>query len=269
MARKDLHEASIAFKALLWEAKYGLASRSHSLVEWALAPYRVFPHMLRKLKPDVILTQICAHQVLEKEEVVAAIQGLVDQNLYLIDINPNNLEDVWKDIFLVAKVLGKNSEAQQVTDNLKARLALVKKISTGRPKKQVLCLEWGDPLCVAKSIVSEIMSLVGGINVDARSRSKMLNWDLVKVLDPEVLVVGIPHYGLEESFQRIIDSAKNFLPKSSTLLNPQLFVVSGITLFSKSGPGIIELLEVLAEILHPESQPFGHLDVLWRRLELV
>ena len=52
----------------------------------------------------------------------------------------------------------------------------------------------------------------------------------------------------------------------SRSLNRRVFLADGNQFFNRPGPRLVESLEILAELLHPDACVFGHEGTGWQRL---
>lgn len=253
-------------QALLWESAYcSFQPLPAPLVEWALAPYRVFPSTLVELKPDFVITQVQIGGIASLPEVEAAVQALCLSKVRVLHLNPQCLNDLWRDISLIACEIGFRRKGQKLIDALKKRVDLVRGMAMGRPRKRVLCLKWSNPLVAAESWVSELVQLAGGMDVGCLQI--MLSWEIIRKLDPEILIFANTGWDLNRTYQEVARIATDGCFEPWTLSQTlHVVVADGSCIFSRPGPHLVESLEALIEILHPESQPFGHSGSLWRTL---
>ena len=138
--------------------------RVKAVLRDAVSVYRVFPEVLERLKPTVIITQTqCEVCAVSLKDVEAAVCELVSSRPKIVSLEPMSLADLWKDIRIVAKALDVLERAEVLIADLQSRLSelesRVKKLSD-RPR--IACLEWIDPLMAAGNWVPELVEIAGG-----------------------------------------------------------------------------------------------------------
>ena len=99
-----------------------------SLLQEALSIYRVKEDTIRKLKPDIIITQsqcdVCAVNI---KDVRIAIEQAIGINPEIISLSPTCLEDVWNDILELGIVLEKEIIAKKLVKNIKNDISIILK----------------------------------------------------------------------------------------------------------------------------------------------
>ena len=242
-----------------------------TLLHSALSLYDIEPAKLRELQPDLILTQaqceVCAVSLPEVEQAVGEWTG---RRPRLISLSPQRLVDLWENIREIAEALGSVESGRELLQQLKGRVAdvIVKTVPMKR-RPSVGCLEWFDPLMAAGNWVPELVELAGGLNLfgEAGKHSPWLNWEAVQEHDPEVLVL-MP-CGFDLARTRVEAALLARLPdweKLRAVKSGRIFVVDGNQFFNRPGPRLVDSLEMLAEIFHPDEFNFGHRGKGWERL---
>ena len=117
--------------------------------------------------------------------------------------------------------------------------------------------------------VPELVELAGGRNLvgEAARHSPWLNWETLRRHDPEIIVImpcgfDIPRIRLEMPplFQQ------PGWAKLRAVKNHRVYLTDGNQYFNRPGPRIVESLEILAEICHPDRFNFGHQGKSWEKL---
>lgn len=221
--------------------------------------YTIDLYRLREAKPDIILTQaLCDVCALNFDDVVQAAQAL-EPPPKIISLNPHLLADVLADIRQVGAVTGKIPEAEALVLSLQERMDRVRTaplVSTQRPR--VMCLEWLDPLFSAGHWVPEMVELAGGTNglAEKGEVSAQIQWDRVVEFNPEILILMPCGFDVQRTQQEAGVLCQ--LPGWSELpavRNKHVFAVNGAAYFNRSGPRLIDGLEILSSIIHPEIFP--------------
>lgn len=214
------------------------------------------------------------HGALDQDEVCHRLSECVGKPVRIVHMDPQNLEDVWGDFLQVANALHEPEKGRAAVERMKDRIRLVQGLAKGRQKRRVLCLQWMDPLFAAGAWVPELLSLAGGESVaaEAGGPSVALTEESLTNVRPEVVIFAICGCDLKQSVKEVTSAAKRGILEHVERVKVgklAMAVVNAAKLFSRPGPTLIESLEVIAEVLYPESQPFGHRGKLWTSLELL
>jgi iron complex transport system substrate-binding protein len=226
------------------------------------SPYRIDSARLQHARPDLILTQaLCDVCALDHNEVVAASQSL-EPTPQIISLNPHSLTDIFFDIRLVGSVTGKMAEADSLVARLQERVAAIERKTLSARRPRVACVEWLDPLFSAGHWVPEMVTLAGGHNrlAEKGETSRRIEWSEVLEFSPEVLVLMPCGFDVARTLREAEGLSR--APRWSELpavRNRRVFAVNAAAYFSRSGPRLIDGLEILARIVHPEifSEPFA------------
>jgi iron complex transport system substrate-binding protein len=219
--------------------------------------YIIDEKRLREAAPDVILTQgLCDVCAIDYNEVVNASATLANKPK-IVSLTPNCLTDVLSDVARVGEATGHRLKAEQVVRDLEQRISAVREQAARRSAgPRVACLEWFDPIYAAGHWVPEMIELAGGHDVLGRkgAPSEKINWKTVVDLAPDVIVLMPCGFDTQRTAQEA--TALNRLEGWHDLpavRAGKVFAVNGHAFFSRPGPRLVDGLEILAEIIHPES----------------
>ncbi len=257
----DVRKKPIISKSVLSGKKKNYTSRQiHNLVEShqhkGLSIYDIDEGYLKKVKPDLILTQeLCEVCAIPYSQVLKAAKVL-DQGPKVVSLEPRTLEDVLDNILLVGKLTGTQGRAEHFVSELRKRIDLVKSKAQGVTKRpKVLSLEWTDPPMAAGHWVPQMIQIAGGRDEMVKVGEWTVNLTWSRVVDhrPEVIVVMPCSYTLEESSReaRALDKVDGW-KTIPAVQEGKVYAVNAGWYFSRSGPGLVTGLEIMAEILHPE-----------------
>jgi iron complex transport system substrate-binding protein len=219
--------------------------------------YALDAGLLEDLGPDLILTQglcdVCAVSTSLVERAVAGMKGEPE----ILTLNPTSLRDVLDDTLRIGGALGRGNETREKVAALQGRLADVEQAVAGLPRPRVGCIEWLDPPFSAGHWVPEMVGVAGGEELFARpgERSVRLSWDEVFEAAPEVIVL-MP-CGFDAN--RAVEEARRVLPglpdwgELPAVKEGQVWAVDANSHFSRPAPRLVEGVEILARILHPEA----------------
>jgi iron complex transport system substrate-binding protein len=218
-----------------------------------LAIYELDEDELREAEPDLIVTQalcpVCAVSYEEVSEVAQRLPGAPQ----VISLDPKTFGETLGDIRTIATATDRKDEGVNLVRSIADRVDRVRLAVRGRPRPQVAALEWLDPVFVAGHWTPQLIEMAGGQDVLGLpgEPSEQLSWEVLAAAQPEVVVV-MP-CGFDE--QRARQEALSHAEQLAALRADRLVAVNGSAYFSRPGPRLIDGLELLAHILHPEAVP--------------
>jgi len=199
---------------------------------------------LRTARPDVILGQtLCAVCAVTLESLPPDLE----HEPLVVPLDASTIEGMFEDLRRVATAIGRKDVADRVLDELRARLAVVTRRVGGLPRPRVACLEWLDPLFNAGHWVPEQVRIAGGEDVlgSAGARSRVIEWDDVVAARPEI-VIAMP-CGWDAP------RAASEAARLGSVGRARVVGVDGAAFFSRPGPRLIDGVELLASIFHPDA----------------
>jgi iron complex transport system substrate-binding protein len=244
--------------------------RVKTLLRQALSIYRVDADKLRQLRPDVIVTQVqCEVCAVSLKDVEEAVCSWVDSRPRIVSLAPNELTDVWADIRRVADALGAAERGEALVRRLQQRMTDIAQRSAGGSPAlpTVACIEWLDPLMSAGNWMPELVGMAGGRMLfgTAGKHSPRLAWDDVVAADPEVILVMPCGWDIVKSRQELpVLVQKSEWPRLRAVQERRVYIADGNQFFNRPGPRLVESLEILAEVLHPEVFAVGHKGTGWQ-----
>lgn len=249
---------------------YAIDQRLKSIVQEGLAVYRVDGELLRRLAPDVIVTQdqcdVCAVSL---KDVEAAVCAWTDHAARIVSLAPGRLADVWADLKRVAEALGAPERGVALVGTIEARVAAVaERAAAAADRPRIACIEWIEPLMAAGNWMPELVALAGGVNLfgEAGAHSPWLDWRDLRDADPDAILVAPCGFDIARSRRDL--PALETLPgwaALSAVRAGRVCIADGNQYFNRPGPRLVESLEILAEILHPDRMRFGHQGAGWVR----
>ncbi|MGI8824787.1 MAG: cobalamin-binding protein [Chloroflexota bacterium] len=217
--------------------------------------YHLDRDLLDSLAPDLILTQeLCDVCAVGPAEVKSVVRSL-SREPRVISLEPSNLDGVLESIGLVGRLAGVEDRALHLVDELRRRLDAVRVAVAGRVARKVLSLEWLDPVFVGGHWVPEMIEIAGGKDClgVAGQPSRQASWDEVACMRPEIAVCMLCGFDLDRSLEEVCGTA---LPDAwhelPAIRSGNVYVTDGSAYFSRPGPRLIEGVEILASILHPD-----------------
>jgi iron complex transport system substrate-binding protein len=244
---------------------YEIDQRVKAIVQEGLAVYRVDAAALEALRPDVIITQSqCEVCAVSTKDVEAAVCQIIGSRPKILSLEPNALDDIWRDIARVAEAIGVPERGRTLTAELQGRMdAVGVRARTAATRPSVACIEWVEPLMAAGNWMPTLVELAGGTNLfgTAGKHSPWMSFDELVARDPDVIVVLPCGYDIARASQDLPYLTKQ--PRWQGLRaveSGRVFVADGNQYFNRPGPRVVESLEILAELIHPELFPPRHAD---------
>ncbi len=178
---------------------------------------------------------------------------MLDKQPTIITLDPTSLQDVFDDVARVGVAAGCEDAARELVEGMKARIDEVRQSAGQAQAKRVACLEWLQPLMYAGHWVPEMIEAAGGTDCLGRAGrpSRKVDWDKVVAQDPDVILVAPCGFDVGKGMGEI--SLLTELPGWSSLSaarNDQVFVVNSNAYFTRSGPRLVDGIEILAKVLH-------------------
>jgi iron complex transport system substrate-binding protein len=217
--------------------------------------YHIDAPTLHAVSPDLILTQqlcdVCAVSFSEVQRAVASIGG----ECRVVSLEPASLDEILDAILQVGALAEVPGTAARLVAGLRARLDAVRQAVANTPRRRVCCLEWLDPPFTAGHWVPEQVALAGGAEVFDRPRlpSQRAAWDEVLAQEPEVFVLLPCGFDLAGTLHEL----ERTPPPPGWHAQPavragQVYAVDGSAYFSRPGPRVVDGVEILAHVLHPD-----------------
>jgi iron complex transport system substrate-binding protein len=251
---------------------YEIDQRVKAILQDALSVYRVDASLLDKLQPTHIVTQSqCEVCAVSLKDVEAAVCELTSSNPVIVSLEPNALADVWADIVRVGKSLDAEARAADLVSRLQDGMdSIVEKANGLQNRPTVACIEWIDPLMAAGNWMPELVEMAGGINLfgEAGKHSPWMTWEELASANPAVILVIPCGFDIDRTLEEMhLLADKPEWERLNAVQHARVFVADGNQYFNRPGPRLLESLEIVAELLHPESFSFGHENSGWLRYD--
>jgi iron complex transport system substrate-binding protein len=218
--------------------------------------YTIDLPIFREADPDFIITQsLCDVCALDYNDVVEAARSLA-RAPKIVALSPSDLSEVLGDIEIVGGAAGRKREAEALVSSLKRRIERVRELASPSDlRPRVACIEWLDPIYSAGHWVPEMVALAGGIDGlgEKGEASKMIQWETVLAFAPDVVVLLPCGFDVARSLKEAsLLSRLDGWNEIPAVRNGRVYAVNGSAYFNRSGPRLVDGLEILAQIIHPE-----------------
>jgi iron complex transport system substrate-binding protein len=212
--------------------------------------YELDVEQLHALGPDLIVTQaLCAVCAVSYDDVRAVAEEL-DTHPQVISLDPHTVGEVLGDARTLAEATGAKDVAVDLVRDASARIDRVRLAVRGAKRPRVAALEWLDPPFVAGHWTPQLIEYAGGEDVlgFAGEHSAERSWEEIAAAQPDVVIVMPCGFDDELSYRE----AEMHRDALVAIGAGEVVAVDAAAYFSRPGPRIIDGLELLAHILHPD-----------------
>lgn len=219
------------------------------------SPFQLDTAALRQHPPDLVLTQdTCAICDPEVDDVYRALKG-VEPYPEVLMLSPRTVSEILQSITAVGRAAGALDAAHTLVSALEARVRAVASTASQAPRRpRLMSLEGIDPLVAGGHWIPELKHLAGGRDelFTPGCPAQRLEWATVRGYDPDMLLLTPCSSNLERSLREIGALAEqDGWWDLQAVRNREVYVMDHVY-FSRPGPRVVEGLEMLAQMVHPE-----------------
>lgn len=223
----------------------------------SISVYQVFDDVLERLQPTHILTQIqCEVCAVSLRDVERSIAARLESRPQVVSLQPFTLADVWDDIRRVARSLEIEPRGEQLVSSLEQRMRAIADAThaaSAAPRPRLACIEWIEPLMPTANWMPELIEMAGAENVVWHT------WEDLAAANPDMILVMPCGFDLKRALREMYWlTERTGWPALRAVRNGRVFVADGNQYFNRPGPRLVESLEILAAIAHPEVFPPRH-----------
>jgi iron complex transport system substrate-binding protein len=221
--------------------------------------YTIDEPLLRKLRPDVILTQKLCDVCAVGYGTVARLAETLPGPPTIVNLEPSSVSDIFDDIRRVAKVCDAPERADKLLSQVSDRIEGVRRrVNRIRYRPRCFLMEWVDPPFCSGHWGPELVEIAGGYDALGRKRqpSRQIEWQDVIDTRPDVIVLALCGYNIDHA-RRDYEILRGF-PEFNSLpaaRRGEIYLVDASAYFARPGPRIVDSVEILAGILHRKEFP--------------
>jgi iron complex transport system substrate-binding protein len=217
--------------------------------------YELDATMLRQLEPDLIVTQALCSVCAVSYDDVRAIATELDPEPQVISLDPHTIGEVLGDARTIATATDRKDAAVDLIRDASARIDRIRLAVRGARRIRVAALEWLDPPFAAGHWTPQLIEYAGGEDVlgFAGEPSEERSWEEIAAAAPDIVIVMPCGYDAEIAYRE----AEMHREQLASLGAAEVVAVDAASYFSRPGPRIVDGLELLAHIIHPELMPEG------------
>jgi iron complex transport system substrate-binding protein len=228
------------------------------------ALYAIDEDVWEDIRPDVVVAQ-------ELCDVCAISAGEVRRlDVEVIDYSPSTLDGVLAHIVGLGVRLGEDGAADELTNGMRTRLERVRAaLAEIETYPRVYVSEWLEPPYAAGHWVPEMVSAAGGMEVAgiAGEPSFRMRWSDVAGLEPDTVVLAPCGFDLDRTLTEVVTlDLSGHLLGTTARQESRVFAVDANGYFSRPGPRLVEGVELLAYLLHPDA--YSDPGIPWSRVRL-
>ena len=218
--------------------------------------YELDRETLATLSPDLVVSQgICDVCAVDEVRVRQTVDEL-GLDTAVLTTDPHSLADVLADIERIGDALGRTDRALELVSEFERRVDAVERAAGATENRpQTAVLDWLDPVMVAGHWIPGMVDLAGGRYglAERGASSRPREWETIRSYDPDVLVLSPCGFDIDQTVENLTDvTDRPGWAELTAVQHGEVYVVDGDHYVNRPGPRLIETLEFLAWILHPD-----------------
>jgi len=217
--------------------------------------YTMDEPLMRRLRPDVIITQRLCDVCAVGYDSVTSFAATLPGPPRVVNLEPSSLGDILEDIRRVARALEVAERGDSLVEALEARIEAVRSRVRGATRPRSVLLEWIAPPFSTGHWGPELVEIAGGDEVLGKpgQDAARISWEAVTAAAPAVLVLACCGYDVGRTLADL--PLLRALPgwgRLPAVETGEVWIVDGSAYVSRPGPRIVDSLEIMAAILHPD-----------------
>jgi iron complex transport system substrate-binding protein len=232
--------------------------------------YAVDQPAVERLAPTHILTQaLCQVCAPSGGEIARALKALPSKP-QILWFTPHCIEDIFDNFRELGAATGRLAQAEELITSSRARLQQVAGLTKKASRQpRVFCLEWIDPYYCCGHWVPEMVELAGGEDRLGCKKADSIrtSWKDIAAWSPEILIVSPCGFGVEKA----VEQANLLLQQPGwsdlpAVRDNRVFAVNANAYFARPGPRVVDGVELLAHLIHPELFEWNGPDNAFRAI---
>ena len=212
--------------------------------------YELDTALLHELQPDLIITQALCKVCAVSVDDVRAVAEEIDSQPMVVALDPHTLGEVLGDARTIAQATDAKDAAVDLIREAATRIDRVRLLVRGARRPRVVALDWLDPPYAAGHWTPQMIDYAGGEDVlgFAGENSQEQAWELVAATEPDIVIVMPCGFDAEIAHRE----AELHREQLAALGAGEVIAVDAAAYFSRPGPRLVDGLELLAYLIHPE-----------------
>ena len=212
--------------------------------------YELDTELLHELQPDLIVTQALCQVCAVSYDDVREIAEEIDSQPIVIALDPHTVGEVLGDARTIAQATDTKEAAVDLIRESSSRIDRIRLAVREARRPRVVALEWLDPPYAAGHWTPQLIEYAGGEDMlgFAGEKSEEQTWELIAASEPDLVIVMPCGFDAEIAHRE----AEMHRDQLAAIGAGQVIAVDAASYFSRPGPRIVEGLELLASVIHPE-----------------
>ncbi|MCH8744508.1 MAG: ABC transporter substrate-binding protein [Chloroflexi bacterium] len=227
----------------------------HEILASGESPYELDQAWLAEQSPDVVLTQdLCYFCEVDAATVTQAVTDIAAQPQVLV-LNPRTLDEIFQSMVQVGQACGAARAADRLVESLRERVAAVQaKLAAVVQRPRVFSLEGINPLVIGGHWIPELLQLAGGVQelYPPGCPAARPPWPEILRYAPEKLYIDLCSSDLDRHIREIdwLAGQEGWYDLPA-VQSGEVYLIDHVY-FSRPGPRVVQGLEILAQLTHPE-----------------
>jgi len=215
--------------------------------------YELDTNRLHELQPDLIITQILSQIAGASYGDVRTVAEELDSQPMVISLDPHTIGEVLGDARTIAQATDSKDAAVDLIREASERIDRIRLAVRGARRPRIAALAWLDPPYAAGDWTPQMIEYAGGEDVlgFAGEPSDERSWEEIAAVEPDIVIV-MPR-GFDAEFAH--REAEMHRDRLASVGAGEVVAVDAAAYFSRPGPRIVDGLELLGAIIHPELVP--------------
>ncbi|MEA2195947.1 MAG: iron complex transport system substrate-binding protein [Solirubrobacteraceae bacterium] len=217
--------------------------------------YELDEALVRSLAPDLMVTQALCPVCAVSYEDVAALAERMPVPPKVVALDPHTLGETLADVRTLAAATGRRDAGVALIARSAGRIDRVKLAVRGAERPRVAAIEWFDPIFVAGHWTPQLIELAGGEDVlgAVGEPSATASWEALAAAAPQIVLAMPCGYDAPRARAEALAHASRLRELGAE----RVVAVDAAAYFSRPGPRLVDGLELLAHVLHPDRSPAG------------
>ena len=224
--------------------------------------YNLNKENLLNAKPDLIISQDICEVCSAHTEHVKIAMDMLEKKPEVYTMDPHDVDEILMSIRDISKMIGKETEGNELVDSLVKRLEFVKS-KTFEDKPKIVAIEWVDPFFTSGHWIPEMIESAGGENLISTEKmpSRKMELEEIKEANPDIIVMmpcGFDVKRTVSEYNSVLTNNPDW-NELKAVREKNVYAVDANSYFSKPSLRTITGIEILAKIIHPDV--FGDLQL--------
>jgi len=197
------------------------------------------------LKPDLCIA-------IKDGNPKSVIDRLESFRIPVYAVDPRNLDSVMETIVSIGGLLGAGDRADTLVKNMQTRISDVRKLVATASSRPGVFFQIGTAPVVSvgtKTYIHELITLAGGVNVTAGDTPyPRFGKEQLMALSPDIVI--ITSMTREDAFEKVFEQWNKW-PQIKAVRDRRIYKADS-DLFDRPSPRLVDGLEVLVKLIHPE-----------------